>query len=111
MSGGFDFGDLDLSEAIQGGEELSSADRAARKRPPAGWSATKDGVRKEAARAADRAGPQGGDGGGPALPFRIRESFVKPAQTRNPLYTACFPYINDEKPDAPPRTKIMVFTH
>mmetsp|Transcript_13021 Transcript_13021/g.40898 ORF Transcript_13021/g.40898 Transcript_13021/m.40898 type:complete len:117 (-) Transcript_13021:77-427(-) len=115
MSAGFDFQELEASEINKAADELGSLDRSARKKPPVGWSASKSQSnfeeRRAARQAADYAGPQGGDGGGgPALPFRIKESLLIPQATRKPLYSGCFPFIDENKPDLV-KTKIMVFTH
>mmetsp|Transcript_70770 Transcript_70770/g.200494 ORF Transcript_70770/g.200494 Transcript_70770/m.200494 type:complete len:106 (-) Transcript_70770:36-353(-) len=65
-------------------------DRAARRSPPVGWSASKsqslfqDGRQgtKNFREMPDHAGPQGGGGStGPTLPFRIVEGFYVPKAT------------------------------
>uniref|UniRef100_A0A6T1J9E9 Uncharacterized protein n=1 Tax=Alexandrium monilatum TaxID=311494 RepID=A0A6T1J9E9_9DINO len=72
---------------MSAGADLSSYDRAARKSPPLGWSASKSQSYFKDGREGtqglknlpERAGPQGGGGSsGPALPFRIIETQLFP---------------------------------
>mmetsp|Transcript_35387 Transcript_35387/g.110055 ORF Transcript_35387/g.110055 Transcript_35387/m.110055 type:complete len:101 (-) Transcript_35387:234-536(-) len=98
---GFDFLDDEVKEASKARSDLARFDRMALKKPPAEWGAARAKSRfEDATYVGDEAGPQGGGGmagGGPSLPFRIREvQMVPKAIGTAPIFSIAKPQLKTE---------------
>mmetsp|Transcript_57805 Transcript_57805/g.179337 ORF Transcript_57805/g.179337 Transcript_57805/m.179337 type:complete len:99 (+) Transcript_57805:82-378(+) len=96
---GFDFIEDEVREAAKA--SLADPSRGPARKPPAGWGAARSKSRfEDEAHVAERAGPQGGGGmagGGPSLPFRIREvQMVPKAIGTAPIFSIAKPQLKTE---------------